>query len=531
MSKLNLNGNYCMYLRKSRADTEAEMHGEGETLARHRTILMSTAKMLHINITKQYEEVVSGETIASRPVMQQLLIDIENGDWNGVLVVEVERLARGDTIDQGIMAQAFKFSNTKIITPSKTYDPNNEFDEEYFEFGLFMSRREYKTINRRLQAGRMSSINEGKWVSNKAPYGFERVKLDNEKGFTLSPIQSQADIVKMIFNLYAYGEDGENRIGVSLICRKLNQLNVPTATGNREWLPCVINGILRNPTYIGKIRWNSRKTVKQSVNGVVTKTRPRNQNKDCTIVDGLHPAIIEEDLFNKVQDLLSYNPPRPVNTRNKIANPLAGLVVCGNCNRNMVRRPYNNHTHADTIICPYPECATVASNLSMVEDAIIEHMQQLVKDYELNESVNNYDSSENNISVKINLLNKHKGEFQKLNKQKNSLYDLLEQGIYSNEEFTERSQLIKNRINETIKLIDSLEQKIADEQLREKKVSVFIPKCKNLLDSYYDLNAASKNSLLKELITKVVYTKNVKNKRGEGNIPTFELTIYTNIIT
>lgn len=63
--------------------------------------------------------------------------------WNpasmmGVLVVEVERLARGDTSDQGRVAKTFKFSDTLIITPSKTYDPNNEYDEEYFEFGLFM---------------------------------------------------------------------------------------------------------------------------------------------------------------------------------------------------------------------------------------------------------------------------------------------------------------------------------------------------------------------------------------------------------
>lgn len=43
--------------------------------------------------------------------------------WKGVLVVEVERLARGETMDQGIVAKAFKISDTKIITPMKTYDP------------------------------------------------------------------------------------------------------------------------------------------------------------------------------------------------------------------------------------------------------------------------------------------------------------------------------------------------------------------------------------------------------------------------
>lgn len=153
---------YCMYLRKSRADLEAETRGEGETLAKHERILLALARKLKINVTKIYKEIVSGETIAARPVMQQLLSDVEKGMWKGVLVVEVERLARGDTMDQGLVAQTFKYSDTKIITPIKTYDPNDEFDEEYFEFGLFMSRREYKTINRRLQRGRALSAKEGK---------------------------------------------------------------------------------------------------------------------------------------------------------------------------------------------------------------------------------------------------------------------------------------------------------------------------------------------------------------------------------
>ena len=142
---------YCLYLRKSRADMEAETRGEGETLARHEKLLLEVAKRGHYNVTQIYREIVSGETIAARPVVQHLLQEVEDGIWAGVLVVEVERLARGDTIDQGIMAQAFKYSDTKIITPMKVYNPNDEYDEEYFEFGLFMSRREYKTINRRQQ--------------------------------------------------------------------------------------------------------------------------------------------------------------------------------------------------------------------------------------------------------------------------------------------------------------------------------------------------------------------------------------------
>ena len=106
---------YAIYLRKSRVDLEAEAHGEGDTLARHRKTLLALAAAQQLNVTHIYEEVVSGDTIAARPQMQQLLADVDEGLWEGVLVMEVERLARGDTIDQGIVAQAFKVTDTKII--------------------------------------------------------------------------------------------------------------------------------------------------------------------------------------------------------------------------------------------------------------------------------------------------------------------------------------------------------------------------------------------------------------------------------
>lgn len=146
---------YCIYLRKSRVDIAK---GEEDTLTRHETILTELANLRGLKVSKVYKEIVSGDTISARPVMQELLHDVELGVWNGVLVMEVERLARGDTIDQGIVAQTFKYSDTLIVTPTKTYDPNDEFDEEYFEFGLFMSRREYKTINRRLQAEGLQAL-------------------------------------------------------------------------------------------------------------------------------------------------------------------------------------------------------------------------------------------------------------------------------------------------------------------------------------------------------------------------------------
>lgn len=280
---------YCMYLRKSRKDLQAETLHPGNTLLRHEKTLSDLSVSLSLPIDKIYREIVSGDSISSRPVMQTLLREVENNVWEGVFVMEIERLARGDSIDQGIVSRAFRYSHTRIVTPYKIYEPEDESDLEYFEFSLFLSRREYKAINRRMQAGRLASIQEGKYVGNIPPYGYDRIKLPDQKGYTLIP-NSEADAVRMIFSLYT-----ESFRSIPEIASFLN-----TATSFRPrrsscFTYSSIRDILDNPVYIGKLRWNYRKSQSTFKNGQLSKHRPR-QN-DYLIVNGLHRALIPEEQF------------------------------------------------------------------------------------------------------------------------------------------------------------------------------------------------------------------------------------------
>lgn len=520
-----MNESVCIYLRKSRADREAEARGEGETLARHEHILLDLAKKQGYSIGAIYREVVSGETIADRPVMQQLLREVESGMWDGVLVVEVERLARGDTIDQGTVARAFQYSDTKIITPIKTFDPNNESDEEYFEFDLFMSRREYKTIKRRLNAGRISSVKEGKYCGNKPPYGYERVKLEKEKGYTLRPVPAQAEVVKMIYTWYA--GDGCEQIGVAKIVRKLNDMGIKSALGS-DWTPASIQGILTNPVYIGKIRWNGRKTVKTIQDGQVVKTRPR--SKDVLVCDGLHPAIISDNLYNSAQEIRQKNPPRPISIKNTVRNPLAGIVYCSKCGRAMVRRPYQKRGQEDTLMCPYTSCSTVSSKLSLVEKAVIDGIEEIAEEYKLN---NDISASSKDIDLGIvskqNLIHEKESELERLNNQKTKQYDLLEQGIYTTEVFLERSKAIAESVQACSDSIEKLKEEINRDKVLVEQQSAFIPRCEELLNNYWNLDMESRNKMLKSLIDKVIYTKDSKNAYGRGNEIKFELDIFPKI--
>lgn len=516
---------YCMYLRKSRADRDAEAHGEGETLARHEQALTALAKKLGIKISAIYKEIVSGETISARPEMMKLLHEVECGMWDGVLVMEIERLARGATIDQGIVAQAFQLSGTKIITPSKTYDPNNEFDEEYFEFGLFMSRREYKTINRRIQRGRVAAANEGRYIASTAPFGYKRVKLQHDKGWSLEIIPEQADIIRLIFDLYVNGQrnpDGSRtKIGSTKICRILDSKNIKPLT-NEAWSPSSIRDIIRNPVYAGKIRWGYDKCEKSSQNGTIVTKRSR--SRDCIIVNGLHEAIIDEDIFNKAQKLLKSNNKSSVPAGKKLQNPLSGLVYCKKCGHLMTRLAPTSKTPYAALKCPNRYCDNVSAPIYLVEKKIVSSLKIWLDNYELDIQKNKIPHVTTSYDSSFLALEK---ELDTLKSQLNKTFDLLERGIYDEDTFLERNKKIKSKIEECSKAIKSLQELKASE---EKALSVennFIPTVKNIVEGYDSIeDAGIKNELLKVVIKKIEYLKVSKNTRGKRDIDNFDLTIY-----
>ena len=497
-------GEYCLYLRKSRLDLEAEAHGEGDTLARHRAALLKLAHTRNLPVTGCYEEVCSGESIAARPEMQRLLNDVEAGLWCGVLVMEVERLARGNTTDQGMVADTFKYSGTRIITPAKDYDPADEFDEEYFEFGLFMSRREYKTINRRLQRGRRASLAEGKYIAGKAAYGYERYKLPGEKGYSLRIIPEQAEVVRQIFDWYVNGEeqpDGSLRpLGSFTIAKRLDACGVPAPSGGK-WPACTVQAILANPTYIGKVRWSYRPTVKRMVDGAVISSRP--VNHDVPLSDGRHAPILEEPLYNRAQDILNSRSHPPVPRAVPLQNPLAGLVVCGTCGRTLERRRYARGQ--DCMVCPNRDCDTKGSVLETVERAILDALASWLSGYQLQLEPLPSDRADPGAEKTVVFLQR---SLDGLQTQMDRLCDLVEQGVYTPQRFLQRSQALSARMAALDRaLLEARAHQAASRRLTGSRFPI-VPRVAHVLEAYPTLaDPGAKNALLKEIVDKVIYSK------------------------
>ncbi len=494
----------CIYLRKSRADEELEKTlGEGETLSKHRKALLKYAKEKKINIVDIKEEIKSGDSLFHRPKMLELLKEIENNQYTGVLVMDIDRLGRGGMKDQGIILDAFKESNTLIITPQKTYDLNNELDEEMTEFKTFFSRRELKTINRRMQGGRIRSVEDGNYIATNPPIGYDIKYIDKNR--TLIINEFEAVIINLIFEKYLDGS------GAKSIASYLNSLGYKTKA-NKNFTSSSVLFILRNPIYIGKITWKKREYKKSMTPGKVKDCRTRSKD-EWIISDGKHESIVSTDIFNRANEILNGRYHIPYKLTNPPVNPWAGVLVCGVCKKTMIMRKVKNKKR---IMCTH-KCGNVSLDFEIFEKQALKTMEEYLEQYQATIKNNTTEEHKDSYIKQLTILKK---ELSTLNSQKLNLFDLLERKIYSEDLFLERSKNIDNRIESITSEIKKLNDLLTEEKNKAKTTNIIL--FKNVLVAYKNTEDIKlKNELLKSILDKLEYVRIKEDKNNVINISVF----------
>jgi DNA invertase Pin-like site-specific DNA recombinase len=493
----------AIYLRKSREDQEAEARGEGETLVKHKKAMFNLAKERNISISNVYEEIVSGESILHRPEMLRLLKDIAAGLYNSVLVMDVDRLGRGNMQDQGLILETFKQSGTKIVTPRKTYDLNDEFDEEYSEFEAFMARKELKLITRRLQGGRIRSVEfEKNYIGTRPPYGYKILKTATER--LLVPHPEQAPAVKLIFDLYI-NPDPEARMGSGKIAQELNRLGFKTYTG-KQWEPSTVLFIIKNAVYAGRLQWKKTEAKKSKTPGKRrdVRTRPKSEWID---VEGKHEPLVSMETYLKAQSMLQERYHVPYHLQSGIVNPLASLIRCEFCGSKMVLRPYQKQK--PHLICYSQNCPNKSSRFEYVEQKLIRGLGEWLVSYraEWQEDTDEKESSDM-IELRKEAIQSLLRELHELQKQKEKLHDLLERGIYDEKTYLERANNLTERISSLQFNIRESETSLEVEIQRETAKQDIIPHVEKVLDLYHHLDdPAQKNNLLKSILDHATYRK------------------------
>lgn len=485
---------YAMYLRKSRQDIEAEKDGEGETLARHRKILTELAVRKGLYVEKIYEEVVSGETIEVRDEIQKLIQDCYAGKYRGIIVIDISRLSRGNQGDAQTILDCLRFSNMNrgllVVTPSKTYDiANNHDDEEYMEFELFMSRREYKMIKRRLDRGRVQAVVEGNYVGSKRPYGFNIVKTRTSR--SLEPNKDEAPIVKMIFEWSAL----EN-MSYGKIAERLDNMGVPSYN-KTGWNRSTIKDMLGNTLYIGKVQWFKRVKIKTMIDDEL-RTITTKHNDQTVLYDGKHDGIVDEEIFNIVQNRFASSRTR---RSYSLVNPLAGLMSCSRCGYSMELKHYKDFDNSRYKHSQYHGCHVKAARVKDVIDAVTHSLKTQIEDIELKID-NTVEVDVDAIETQVTML---RTELKKLEQRKSKLFDGWEEGNITDNEFVERKTIIADRIDSIMKQIDETENAIpAQAEIKDRLISLHAA-----FDMIGDaaIDAKIKNDYLKQIISKIEFSR------------------------
>ena len=500
-----------LYSRKSQTD-DPTLTTE-ETLAKHEQMLdewveHNLSGKGKIPEENRYREVVSGETIDKRPHFLDVLRRIESPKVKAVLCVDPQRLSRGSLKDIGRIVELFRYSNTIVITRQYAYDLRDDRDRESFEREL-MRGNEYLEYYKRIQQnGRLQSVKNGNYIGQTAPYGYKKVQYKDGKlkCFTLEPIPEEAEVVKMVFEMYRDG------IGMVRIADKLNDMHIPSAKGGK-WGREVLQTMLGNVHYLGKVKWNSRPTVKRIEDGEVVVSRPRAE--DYLVYEGKQPAIISQELWDAVQEIRGKIPRNPKNKNG--FNPLASIMFC-ECGRAVSARTFKARGVeycAPRFLCSQQrECGNASATMEEVMNEVVKVLQATIEDFEIRIEKGTDDSAQIHYQM-VERLEKRLRELQEL---EIAQWDAKTKGGMPDHVFEKLNGDTVAEIAEVQQALCTAKGSIPEPINLQERVTTF----RNALEALQDPNAPvkEKNKLLKACIERITYSRkragnNGHTKKGE----------------
>lgn len=497
-----------VYSRKSRTDDP--MLTVEEVLAKHETIIDELSERVlggKVPEENKYREIVSGETIKDRPEIQKVLKQIESPRYKAILIVEVQRLSRGDLEDAGKLIKLIRYTNTLVITQQKTYNLHDEYDRDAFERELKRGNEFLEYQKKIMNRGRLLAVQRGDYIGSIAPYGYDKIEIteDKRKCHTLKINEKEADAVRMIFDMYVNQD-----MGRMSIAHRLNDLGIKPRK-SELWAQDAIKGILENVHYIGKVKWNWRKTINIVEDGEINKSRPKSKIDEYLVYDGKHEPIISDELFAAARAKQGRN--HRAKAKTKVRNPLAGLVFC-QCGRAMSMRTYMKdgvERSAPRLLCDNQTyCKTSSVMYQEIVDRVCKVLEECVADFEMRIANDNSDS----VKLHNNLIARLKTTLDELNKKEINQWEKYTEEGMPKHIFDKLNEKVLKEKEEVQQALCKAYESMPDPVDYEEKLLRF----KDALEAINnpDVPAARKNTLLKACIDRIDYS------RGKSYIGTKE---------
>ena len=465
-----------IYIRLSREDENKE--DVSESIINQKSLLLQYVKENNLRVYDIYIDDGYSGTTFDRPGFNRLINDIEKKLVNMVITKDMSRLGR-DYIKTGYyLEKYFPEHNIRYIAITDNIDTYlNNSNNDIAPFKAIMNDYYAKDISKKIKSSLRAKQKEGKWVGSRCPYGYDK-DINNKNHLVIN--EEQAGIVRYIFDLSLNG------LTCFKIANKLTLENIKTPAqyynfnwknnynmNMGKWHPKTIKDILTNRLYTGDLVQNRRSKVNYKIKKVV-------YNKECDyiVVPNTHEAIIDKELFDRVQSLIPKNVGRNEKRENHL---LDGLLYCGECNHRISVNPRRKIDNRCYTVCNYYRtylkqkvCTMHSNNYDILEDKILELLKEYCLKYIdkksiLNRVINTNNDKQNNLKYIKNL----KKEISNINDNLDSIYiDRLNKNI-SEEQFNRVKIKLETELNIKLDKIKELKKEKTQNNIIDREKYIY----------------------------------------------------------
>lgn len=490
------------YLRVS-TDEQAE-HGISLDAQKQRLLAYCTAQgweLYDFFIDDGY----SGKNL-NRPAMERLIEEAQNKKFDYVVVFKLDRLSRRQKDVLYLLEDVFDDCGVGFKSVTEPFDTTTPFGKAALGMMAVFAQLERETIVERIKMAKIEAARQGRYLGGYIAYGY---KHDPEtKSIVID--EPAAEIVKWMFETFSHGQTSYGSM-----CKLLLERGVRSQKGLKRWSKKGIKMLLKNPVYLGVLRHHGKEN------------------------DGRHDAIITQDLFDKVQNVIENiveSMPKYVTDEK---NLLTGIIFCGECGRRMrfkskralikkVRQSPSKYTHYITegeklyslryyymcysqtdvahVIQNHTPCAMPAARVEDVNEYVIEQLSRIsVSPALLRDAANKaLDKRGYNQKHSLRELNRRQKQLDGLSKKIERWNDAFEKGAIEIDTLVERTRELRVQRTEIQDAITTIERLMADEVKYKIEAESVIGLLKQFDVIWAHADTNEKRTILSRLIDRVI---------------------------
>lgn len=398
-----------------------------------------------MEIIGEYIDEGKSARTADRPKFQQMISDAKKKDkqFSIILIHKTDRFARNRSDSVIYKSLLSKQCGVNVISITENFDdsPTGKLLE-----GMMEVIAEFHSLNlaQEVMKGMKQKASKGVYIG-RTPFGYSL----NKETKRLKINVDEAKTIKIMFEMYSKGDS------FGTIKKHLN-LNSLLTRNNKFWDSSSIKRIIKNPVYTGQYTWNKTKR----------SNRSNNDPSDWIVIKNTHDAIIDQELFDKVQKILKAKQTMK-GAAVKSQYLLSSIIKCGHCGHNMIgeRKKHTSGKVYIRYVCgnylSHRMCFFNFVHKEAIEDLVFQDIRRILKDGDIDPSkvvITKSDDSSNELKLLENTLKKIKHKFQRQ-------LEAFEAEIISLEELQEAKKRVSLEESEIKEQINQIKTRHANEDL------------------------------------------------------------------